>query len=114
MMATLLTGSKQLTLIFLSLAYGGMTFQQPNAFAVCSETGGPLAGTITGFFQTAGQSGSFVSSVVFGYMVKTYGSYQAPLVPMAIFLGVGALLWLSIDPSRKLYSPLKLEPALIT
>ena len=114
MMATLLTGSKQLTLIYLSLAYGGMTFQQPNAFAVCSETGGHLAGTITGFFQTAGQSGSFVSSVVFGYMVKTYGSYQAPLIPMVIFLGVGALLWLSIDPSRKLYSPLKLEPALIT
>jgi len=27
-------------LIFLSLAYGGMTFQQPNIFAVCSETGG--------------------------------------------------------------------------
>ena len=47
-------------------------------------------------------------------MVKTYGSYQAPLIPMALFLGVGALLWLSIDPSRKLFSPLKLEPALIT
>ena len=114
MTATVLTDSNRLTLIFLSLAYGGMTFQQPNIFAVCSETGGHLAGTITGFFQTAGQAGSFVSSVVFGYMVKTYGSYQAPLIPMAVFLGVGALLWLSIDPSRKLYSPHKLVPALIT
>jgi len=91
-----------------------MTFQQPNIFAVCSEIGGHLAGTITGLFQTACQSGAFVSSVVFGYMVKAYGSYQAPLVPMAVFLGVGALLWLSIDPSKKLYSPDKLEPALIT
>jgi len=113
MAATLLTHNNSLTLIFLSLAYGGMTFQQPNIFAVCSEIGGHLAGTITGFFQTACQSGSFVSSVVFGYIVKAYGSYQAPLVPMAVFLGVSALLWLSIDPSKKLYSTDKLEPALI-
>jgi MFS transporter, ACS family, glucarate transporter len=111
--ATFLTESNRLTLIFLSLAYGGMTFQQPNMFAVCSETGGHLAGTITGFFQTACQAGSFVSSVAFGYMVKTYGSYQTPLVPMALFLGAAALLWLSVDPCEKFYAPLKLEPALI-
>jgi len=112
--ATLLTDNNHLTLVFLSLAYGGMTFQQPNIFAVCLETGGQLAGTVTGFFQTAARAGSFVSSVVFGYMVKTYRSYQAPLIPMALFLGVGALLWLSIDPSRKLFPPHKREPALIT
>jgi ACS family glucarate transporter-like MFS transporter len=113
MAATLLTHNNSLTLIFLSLVYGGMTFQQPSIFAVCSEIGGPLAGTITGFFQTACQAGAFVSSVVFGYVVKAYGSYQAPLVPMAVFLGISALLWLSIDSSKKLYSPDKLEPALI-
>lgn len=91
-----------------------MTFQQPNIFAVCVETGGEMAGTVTGFLQTAAQAGSFISSVVFGYMVKTYGSYQTPLIPMALFLGVGALLWLSIDPSRKLFAPPKTEPAVIT
>ena len=33
---------------------------------------------------------------------------------MAVFLGLGALLWLSIDPSKKLYTPDKPEPALIS
>ena len=114
MTGTLLTSNNHLALAFLSIGYGGMTFQQPNIFAVCVETGGEMAGTVTGFLQTAAQAGSFISSVVFGYMVKTYGSYQAPLIPMALFLGVGALLWLSIDPSRKLFAPPKTEPAVIT
>ena len=114
MTGILLTSNNLLALGFLSIGYGGMTFQQPNIFAVCVETGGEMAGTVTGFLQTAAQAGSFISSVVFGYMVKTYGSYQAPLIPMALFLGVGALLWLSIDPSRKLFAPPKTEPAVIT
>jgi predicted MFS family arabinose efflux permease len=114
MTATLLTNNNHLALPFLSLAYGGMTFQQPNIFAVCVETGGQMAGTVTGFLQAAAQAGSFISSVVFGYMVKTYGSYQAPLIPMALFLGLGALLWLSIDPSRKLFPEHEKEAAPIT
>ena len=68
---------------------------------------------MTGFVQTAARVGSFTSSVAFGYMVKTYGSYQAPLIPMALFRGVGALLWLYIDPSRELFAEHKREPALI-
>ena len=59
------------------------------------------------------QAESLTSSVVFGFMVKTYDSYQAPVIPMALFLGVGALLWLSIDPSRKLF-PEHERPSLIT
>ena len=114
MTATFLTNNNHLALMFLSLAYEGMTFQQPNICAVCQETGGQMAGTVTGFFQTAAQTGSFTSSVVFGYMVKTYSSYQAPLIPMALFLGLGALLWLNIDPSRKLFSEHEKEAAPIT
>lgn len=59
------------------------------------------------------QAESLTSSVVFGFMVKTYNSYQAPVIPMALFLGVGALLWLSIDPARKLF-PEHERPSLIT
>ena len=44
--------------------------------------------------------------------LKTCGSYQVPLIPMALFPGAGAFLWLSIDPSEKLYSPQKQEPVL--
>jgi hypothetical protein len=51
---------------------------------------------------------------VAGLGIAPAGMYQAPLIPMALLLGAGALLWLSIDPSRKLFPPHKPEPALIT
>jgi len=45
------------------------------------------------------QVGGFISSLAFGYIVDAFGSYDAPFVPMALLLGVGAILWLRIDAS---------------
>ena len=89
-------------LILLSLVYGGTTFQQPTMFAVCLDIGGEYAGAVVGALNTAAQIGSFVSAVVFGYLVDHYGSYNAPFVPMAALLLIGAWLWLRIDPSQAL------------
>ncbi len=100
--AILFTQEKLLTLIFLSLLYGGITFQQPIVFAVGLDIGGKYAGAVTGSMNTAAQLGSLVSSVMFGYLVNRYGSYNLPFIPMAALLLVGALLWFKIDPTREL------------
>jgi MFS-type transporter involved in bile tolerance (Atg22 family) len=50
----------------------------------------------------AGQFGSFLSAVVFGYIVKIWGSYDLPLFPMSGMLFISALLFLKIDPTRQL------------
>lgn len=100
--ATLLTHDRTLSLVFLSLLYGGITFQQPVVFAVCLDVGGVYAGAVTGAMNSAGQVGSLVSSVVFGYLVDHYANYDLPFIPMAIFLLVGTLLWIKIDASRVL------------
>jgi len=47
--------------------------------------------------NTAGQVGYALSSLVFGYFVKVTGSYEAPLVPMAVLAGAGMLLWGKVD-----------------
>jgi ACS family glucarate transporter-like MFS transporter len=91
-------------LVFLSLVYGGMTFQQPVICAVCLDIGGKFAGATTGFVNSAAQGGSLVSSVAFGYLVERYASYNAPLIPMAAMLFIGALLWLWIDPTREIFA----------
>jgi MFS-type transporter involved in bile tolerance (Atg22 family) len=52
--------------------------------------------------NTAGQIGSFVSSVLFGYFVKYSGSYDFPLVPMTVMLIISAALWLKIDATEEL------------
>jgi len=89
-------------LFLLSLVYGGITFQQPTMFAVCLDIGGEYAGAVVGAMNTAAQIGSFVSSVVFGYLVARYGSYNVPFIPMAALLLIGAGLWLKVDPVQVL------------
>src|SRR5262249_48111803 len=86
----------------LALGYAGSDFMLPGAWAVCLDVGRKHAGAITAAMNTAGQLGSFLTSVAFGYLVKAYGSYDAPLVPMAVMLLAAAALWLRIDPTEKL------------
>ena len=52
--------------------------------------------------NTAAQVGSFLSGVAFGYVAEISGSYDLPLILMALVLGFGALIWLKIDPTQEL------------
>jgi sugar phosphate permease len=103
--AVMLTHHWLAALILLSLSYGGITFQQPTMFAVCLDIGGESAGAMVGVMNTAGQLGSFVSSVLFGYVVDRWGNYDLPFVPMAVLLAIGAWLWTRVDPTRPLSEP---------
>jgi MFS-type transporter involved in bile tolerance (Atg22 family) len=47
--------------------------------------------------NTAGQIGYAVSSLVFGYLVKLFSNYEAPLAPMACLLAAGMFLWWRVD-----------------
>ena len=90
------------TLILLSLVYGAITFQQSGACGVCLDISHKSAGAMCGLFNTASQLGSLVSSVAYGYIVNRFGSYDAPFVPMAALLFLGAFLWLKVDASQEL------------
>ena len=61
------------------------------------------AGAVFGFMNMTANAASALSSVVFGYIVALTGSYNAPLIPMAAVLGVGAWLWLQMDPTQQLF-----------
>ena len=102
MAAVTLTEHRIGVLILLSLSYGALTFQQPTMFAVCLDIGGEAAGAVVGAMNTAGQIGSFVSSLAFGYLVNRYGSYNVPFIPMAALLLAGACFWLRVDPTQPL------------
>ncbi len=102
MLAAMMTPGKYLALGFLALSYAGSDFMQPGAWAVCLDIGNKYAGVVTASMNTAGQIGSFVSSVLFGYVVKYSGSYDMPLIPIAVALAVSAGLWLKIDATEEL------------
>ncbi len=99
LIAVMLTEQKMWALIFLSLSYGGITIQQPGVLAVCLDIGGKYAGAVTGAMNTATFVAAFLSSVIYGYIVKSFG-YDAPFIPMIVLLIVSALLWFRIDPAR--------------
>jgi len=100
--AAMFTRQPLVTIVLLSLVYGAITFQQSGVFGVCLDLGRRHAGAIVGLMNTSAQVGGFLSSVAYGYIVNRTGSYDAPFVPMAAALLIGALLWLKVDASTEL------------
>ncbi|MDR1789215.1 MAG: MFS transporter [Opitutaceae bacterium] len=106
---TIFTQAKLPTILFLALAYGFSDFALPVAWAVCLDIGQKNAGVVTGAMNMAAQAGSFLTTVLFGYIVVASGSYNAPLIPIAVMSLVATLAWLKINPASPL-SPAT-EPA---
>jgi MFS transporter, ACS family, glucarate transporter len=101
-LAAMVTRQQLLTVVLLALVYGAITFQQSVVFGVCLDIGRKHAGSMVGLMNTSAQVGGLVSSVAYGYIVERFDSYDAPFVPMAALLFLGALLWFKIDASREL------------
>ena len=99
--AAMLTHGQLLTVVFLALTYGAITFQQSGVFGVCLDIGGRRAGAMVGLMNTIAQVGGLAGSILYGYIVARSGSYDAPFIPMAALLLVGAALWLNVDASRE-------------
>jgi sugar phosphate permease len=110
LLGTALTDSKGAAVVFLALGYGSMDCMLPVAWAVCLDVGRKYAGAVTGSMNMAGQFGSFLSSVAFGYMVRYFGNYNTPLLPLAAALFVSAFLFSRIDPTRQLVPEHSPEP----
>jgi ACS family glucarate transporter-like MFS transporter len=98
---TLFASGQATVIAGLSLTYVGITFQQPAVFTACLDIGGVRGGAVTGFMNSAGQLGAALSSAVFGYMVEAFHSYNAPLIPMAVLMGLGTLVWALVDVTAK-------------
>jgi sugar phosphate permease len=100
--ATILTTNKFATLLFLGLVYAGITFQQTVVVTVAVDIGKKHVGAIVGAVNTVASVGGFLFSVSFGYFVNWFGSYDRALIPVAVVLTVGALLWFRIDATEEL------------
>lgn len=95
--------------IFLSLAFGVIDLMLPSAWAICSDIGGRYSGAVSGAMNTAGNIGGFICATAFGYLIEATkseampdGDYNAPLFAIAGMLVISAVLFLAIDPTKKL------------
>ncbi|HLG95156.1 MAG TPA: MFS transporter [Bryobacteraceae bacterium] len=109
-LAAMLTRQQMLTVVFLSLVYGAITFQQSAVFGLCLDIGQAHAGAMVGLMNTASQVGGLLGSVAYGYIVDRSGSFDVPFIPMAALLFLGAVLWLKIDASKEVTADVRAEP----
>lgn len=96
------TADKWIAVALLAIGLGAMDLMLPVAWSICVDMGGEHAGAISGAMNTAGQIGSFISAIAFGYWVEWLKSYDRALMPLAAMLIVSGCLFAFIDPSRKM------------
>ena len=71
------------------------------SYAVCTDIGGNNAGTVTGAMNFFGQMGAFFMAIMFGKIIQATNNFDYPLFVVAFVMLMGALLWLAIDPLKK-------------
>ncbi|MGQ0636434.1 MAG: MFS transporter [Planctomycetaceae bacterium] len=100
LLATAASSGKWSGIILLSLGFGCLDLALPSAWAVCMDVGGKYAGAASGAMNSFGHVGGTLCSVLFGYCVEHFHSYDVPLVVIALMLLVSAALFSQIDSSQ--------------
>jgi MFS family permease len=100
---TIFVAGKYYLLALLTLSYCGITYAQAPCWTVCMDVGARFTGVVSGARNTTSQIGATISSVVFGYMVRSTGSYNIALIPVVGMIALCAILCLRIDATEQLF-----------
>jgi hypothetical protein len=73
----------------------------PCSWAICLDVGREYSGAVSGAMNSAGQAAGYVCTVLYGYLVESYG-YDLPLLFLAPNLIISAVLFALIDPTKPL------------
>lgn len=101
--ATAFAGSATFAVVGLCLGLAVMNLMLPISWALCLDIGRKHVGAVSGAMNMAGQAGSFISSIAFGYFVEWWGSYDTALLPLAGMLVISGLIYLTLDPVTQLF-----------
>ncbi len=85
----------------ITLGHGFMDAMLPITWSLCVDLGKEHSGAVSGAMNMAGQVGSFISSVGFGYLVQWFGSYDYALMPLAVMLIVSGCFYAAIKPVER-------------
>jgi len=102
LLAATMTANNWNAVALLSIGLGIMNAMLPVAWSLCVDLGGEHSGAVSGAMNMAGQLGSFISSVAFGYLIEWLGSYDLALMPLAAMLVLGGVVFATIDPVQRL------------
>jgi len=100
--AAILTPSPSLSAWLFAAAAGLAALGVAPGWAVSVEVGGAHAGVVSGAMNMFGNLGGALSPLVIGFSLERFGSWQAPLLSVAALYVVAAVLWLRIDPDKRI------------
>jgi len=102
LLAAALVPGKLSAAVLLILCFGITDGMLPCSWAICLDVGKRYSGSVSGAMNTAGQAAGYICTVLYGYLVEWYGSYDLPLLFLAPNLFIAAILFALIDPTRPL------------
>jgi MFS family permease len=107
-----ITPDRYVAVALLTLGYFCMDCMLPPSWSLCLDVGRKYAGAVSGAMNMAGQFGSFLSSVAFGWLVDYFGGrYDIPLMFFGFMLAVSAVIYTRIDPNEQLVAEEAPKPA---
>jgi sugar phosphate permease len=86
--------------ILLAMALGSVDLALSACWAVCLDIGRDHAGVVTGCMNTFSNLGGVLTPLVVAYAVERWQSWTIPFYVTAAVYAAGAVIWLSIDPTR--------------
>ena len=96
-----LVDDNMLAIIALAIGMAFMDVTAPVAWAVAMDLGGDKSGTVSGSMNSAGLTGAYFSTILFGYLASNFG-YYLPVLFIGIMVLLGAFVWLKIDATQKI------------
>ena len=87
------------SLIFLTIALGGLELTVAVSWAVAIDLGGEFSGSVSSVMNTCGNIGGAISAVAVGYLATHFG-WTAPFLMASTFCLISSILISRVDPRQ--------------
>ena len=84
----------------LCVSLGAIGLVQVSIWSSCQDLARGATGALTGWTNCWGNSSAFVGPIITAYLVQLSGSWEGPLLAMALAGSLGSILWLFVHPER--------------
>jgi ACS family glucarate transporter-like MFS transporter len=88
----------------IAVAVAASMFTLSASWAACIDIGREHTAVLSAAMNTTGQIGSILSPVVTGWVVTHFSNWQTPLLIMGGLYILSAMLWVLVDPRKRLPS----------
>ena len=89
-------------MVLLCVSLGAIGLTQVAIWSATQDLGGGATGTVSGWTNFWGNSANFVGPVLTAYLVRWTGGWSGALLGIALAGLAGAVLWLFVQPQRRL------------